>query len=74
MNNAVLGRSIKIETNIRCDYCGRQIEKGKFGVQVTGDPEEVKAQGMYHGRLCYEAALNDYEDKKEELDMEESNG
>lgn len=71
MNNGILGRSLRVETNIRCDYCHRQIEKGKFATQVSGDPEEVKAQGTFHGRLCYEGALADYETKVKEEGMQE---
>lgn len=71
MNNGLRGRSIKVETNIRCDFCHNQIPRGKYATQVIGDPEEVKAQGLYHGRLCYEAALADYNEKKEDFDMQE---
>ena len=70
-NNILLGRQIKIETSVRCDYCHRPIEVGKFGTQVTGDPKEVQAQGLFHGRLCYEGALADYQQKKEDFDMVE---
>lgn len=73
-NTATLARSIRVDTAIRCDYDHRPIEKGKYATQVVGDPEEVKAQGIYHGRLCYEAALSDYNDKKKQFDMEEQNG
>lgn len=71
MNQGLKSRQLKVETPIRCDYDHRPIEKGKYATQVVGDPETVKAQGIYHGRLCYESALADYTKKKDELDMEE---
>ena len=68
MDNILLGRSIRIETSVRCDYCHRPIEVGKHATQVT----QGQALGLYHGRLCYESALADYMEKKKEFDLEES--
>lgn len=62
MNQNLLARKIKVETPVRCDFDHRAIEKGKYATQVIGDPEIVKAQGIYHGRLCYESALAHYND------------
>ncbi len=71
-DNNLLGRSIKIETAVRCDFCHRQIEKGKYGTMVNA--EGSVAQGLYHGRLCYESALADYQQKVKELELgEEAN-
>lgn len=70
MDNILLGRSIKIETAIRCDFCGRQIQAGKYATQIIGD-ESVKAQGMFHGRNCYEGALEDYQEKTKEFQEED---
>ena len=64
VDNILLARSIKIQTSVRCDYCHRPIETGKFGTQVT----EGEAQGLFHGRLCFESALADYQQKKKELE------
>ena len=66
----ILARKIKVTTNLRCDFDHGIIPKGKHATQVIGDPETVKAQGMYHGRQCYEAALADYTKKKEDFDMQ----
>ncbi len=71
MEQSLLARKIPVTANIRCDFCHRTIEKGKYASQVVGDPDVVKAQGTYHGRECYEAALADYNEKKETFDMEE---
>ena len=57
-----MARSIKVETPIRCDWDHKAIEKGKYATQVI----EGKAQGIYHGRLCYEAALENMEDLEKE--------
>lgn len=56
----LLARKIKVDTPLRCDFCHHVIEKEKYATQVVGD-ETVKAQGIFHGRECYEAALNEYE-------------
>lgn len=66
----LMGRSIKITSNLRCDFDHKIIPQGKYATQIRGD-ESVKAQGIYHGRLCYEAALKDYEEKMKELELEE---
>lgn len=71
MANEILGRSIKMQAAQRCDFCGRAIEQGKYGTMVTGDPKEVKAQGLFHGRMCYELALYDYEEKRKKMGMED---
>ena len=68
MSNEVLGRAIKMQSAQRCDFCGRTIEQGKFGTMVTGD---VTPQGLFHGRLCWELAKTDYEEKKKEFQMED---
>ena len=75
MSQILRSRQIRVDTPLRCDFDHMPIEKGKYATQVVGDPEEVKAQGIYHGRICYEGALADYNQKKEELDIqEEANG
>lgn len=65
----LMGRKLKVETSIRCDYDHRPIEKGRYATQVIGD-ENIKAQGIFHGRLCYEAALADYNQKLKEVNRE----
>ena len=67
----LLARKLKVEANIRCDFDHRIIEKGRYATQVVGDPDVVKAQGIFHGRQCYEAALSDYEQKLKEVKMQE---
>lgn len=71
MDQTLKSRQLKVETTLRCDYDHLVIAKGKYATQVVGDPETVKAQGIYHGRNCYQAALATYNEKKDELDMEE---
>jgi hypothetical protein len=71
-DNNLMARKIRVDTSIRCDWDHRVIEKGKYATQVVGDPDHVKAQGIYHGRLCYESALTNYEEKVKELDMKET--
>lgn len=71
MNNITLARKIRVDTAIRCDYDHMPIQKGKYATHVSGD-EDTKAQGIYHGRQCYEAALADYNEKKERFDMQEA--
>ena len=74
-DNNLMARKIKVETNVRCDWDHLVIEKGKYLTQVVGDPDTVKAQGVYHGKNCYESALADYEQKIKELDLaEEAHG
>ncbi len=68
---SLMARKIKVETNLRCDFDHGIIPVGRFATQVVGNPEEVKAQGIYHGRLCYESALEDYEKKIKEMNMQE---
>lgn len=58
----VMSRRIPAESNLRCDYCHKLIPKGKHAHQIT----EGKAQGIYHGRQCYEAALAEYENLQKE--------
>ena len=64
MNNTqpIMGRRIKMESPIRCDWDHTVIEKGKFAWQVVGD-ETIKAQGLYHGQGCFSNALADYQKK-----------
>lgn len=63
----MFGRSYKADVNIRCDLNapGHQalIEKGKTYYIVNSG----KAQGKYHSRHCYEAALAHYEYLEKEL-------
>ena len=70
MSDPLLARKIKVEIGIRCDWDHRPIEIGKYATQVQGDPKEIHAQGIYHGRQCYESALKDYEEKLKESVME----
>jgi hypothetical protein len=64
MSKPLMGRQIKITTNLRCDFDHSIIPVGRVGYQIT----QGKAQGMYHGKLCYEAALKKYEE------LEKQNG
>lgn len=66
-DNMLLARKIKVDTNLRCDFDHLVIERGKYATQVAGDPEVVKAQGIYHGKQCYDAALSDYQQKIKEV-------
>lgn len=67
MNQPILGRQIKIESNLRCDFDNHIIPIGKIGYQInTG-----KARGMYHGKLCYQSALKHYEELQKETGIEE---
>ena len=65
----MMGRSMRMDTPRRCDFDNLPIPKGKYGLEVTGDPERVKAQGFYHGRNCYQAALTNYEKKQSEFNQ-----
>ena len=58
----IMGRRIKMEANIRCDWDHQKIDKGSSAYQVVGD-ETILAQGLYHGRGCYGNALADYQKK-----------
>lgn len=69
MMKPLLARSIKLETNMRCDWCHGQIHAGKNCYLIMGD-SSVKAQGRYHSAMCYKAALADYEKKIKELGLE----
>jgi len=73
MNKPLLGRSLKAETNLICDLelegHNKIIPKGKVAVQVTGD-ETIIAQGLYHSRMCYEAAREHYLKLKKETEQE----
>jgi len=69
-NDILLSRQIRVETNLRCDFEGGIIPKGKFATQVSGDPKAIKAQGIYHGSQCYHAALEDYNSKMKTVEME----
>ena len=64
MDDTLLARSIRAESNLLCDWRAEGhnpiIRKGKHATQVVG--EGVKAQGLYHSRACYEAALQHYEE------------
>lgn len=57
-----MARKIPITTQLRCDFDHQIIGIGKFATQVT----EGEAQGIYHGRNCYEAALGYYRKLKQE--------
>ena len=65
----IKARSIPAKVSERCDFCHKPIEKGKPIYQIV----EGKAQGKYHGRRCYEAALTNYEEtqKKEGIEDED---
>lgn len=71
MLQALTGRKIKVETSLRCDFDSHIIEKGKYALQITGDPKDIKCQGIFHGSQCYNQALEDYNKKKKELDFQE---
>ena len=53
MNATIMARKIRVDTNLRCDYDNGIIPIGKFATQV----KDGKAQGIFHGRLCHDAAL-----------------
>ena len=78
MMNPLLGRQIKIETSRPCDYehpdnpLQRIIPKGKIGYQIVGD-ENIKAQGLFHSRFCYEAALKNYNELTKKMGTGEDN-
>lgn len=70
----IKARRIKMEQNRICDWEGhddfhRKIEKGKYAIQVIGD-ETIKAQGIFHGKGCYDAALENYKKLKGEIESE----
>lgn len=67
--SSIQGRSIKMESNHRCDFCHRVIPVGKYGTQVA----EGKAQGMFHGARCYGAALEHYEKLEREEGIDDTN-
>lgn len=56
-------RKIQATSSMLCDLQieghNRVIQKGKYASQVTGE-DDVKAQGIYHGKQCYDAALEHY--------------
>ena len=68
----IMGRKISLKENIRCDFDNGVIQRGKSALQVTGD-KNVKCQGTYHSRMCWEKALEDYNQKLEETGIEEEN-
>lgn len=74
MNEQLMrARRIKMESNHLCDWdehepFGMKIEKGKYAWQVVGD-ETVPAQGLYHGKGCYDNALAKYEKLKKEVEQ-----
>lgn len=70
-DNNLMARKIPVRENIRCDWDHLIIPKGKYATQVVGDPETVKAQGIYHGKNCYESALTDYQQKVKEMKLQE---
>ena len=70
-NNILMARKIRVNTAIRCDFDHGIIPKGKYATQVVGDPKEIKAQGIFHGRICYENALAKYNELKDQMDMQE---
>lgn len=69
----MMARKIPVTTSLLCDLevegHNRLIPKGKFATQVIGD-ETVRAQGIYHGRHCYDAALA----HMEQIEKEEKHG
>lgn len=70
MNNPLLARKIKVETNLRCDFDNKVIPIGKYATIVRGE-QTLKAQGTYHGRPCYEAALRHYKELEKEMKSDE---
>jgi hypothetical protein len=58
MNQSIMGRTFKVTTSLRCDFCNKQIPVGKYATQVNMG----KAQGIYHGPRCYDAARKHYEE------------
>lgn len=74
-SQSLYARKIPVETNILCDLQveghNRLIPKGKFATQIIGD-ETVKCQGIYHGKYCYDAALEHYEELKEKTGIKET--
>ena len=56
----ILGRQLKVGSNVRCNFCNRIIPKEKVAYQVR----EGEAQGVYHGPRCYQGALKHYREMK----------
>lgn len=73
MMKALLARSVRLEAAMRCDWCHRQIPAGANCYIIMGD-NNVKAQGRYHGVMCYRSALADYEKKEKELNIQKQAG
>ena len=69
MDHPIMARSIKVDVNLRCDFEHAIIPLGKYAFQI----KEGKAQGLYHGRPCYEKALEHYQELEKENVMEEDN-
>ena len=58
-----MARVLKPGTNLRCDFCHKQIPKDKTAYQVN----DGKAQGIFHGRRCYEGAYKHYEELEKKV-------
>ena len=71
MEQILMARKIKMEANGRCDYDGMIIARGKYASQVIGDPETIKAQGLYHHNGCYQMALAHYQETVKGQKMQE---
>lgn len=65
-NQMLLGKTFHVTTAIRCDYCHRIIPVGKNATKISGD-SSIKAQGIFHGKQCYEAAKNHYEELENKM-------
>jgi len=62
----MMGYQRKVTTSRRCDFCNKIIPVGKVSYEIrSGD-----AQGTYHGRQCYEAALKKYRELQNKLNVE----
>ena len=70
MNNPLLARQLKEHPNMRCHFDNILIPVNKPAYQITGG-EDIKAQGIYHGRQCYESALKHYEEVEKEMENNE---
>lgn len=67
MDQPLLARKVRVETNLRCDFDNGIIPIGKYATIVTN---ATKANGKYHGRICFEQAFAHVEElEKENIDL-----
>ena len=59
----ILGRQVKLSSNIRCDYCHKPV---KFGYRVDSGP----TTGFFCGPRHYETAKKHMLEMKQEMGVE----